>query len=770
MIKMEESDNNKVSGVKRFFRGVLTTLKFTWNIFWILILITLVIGVLFGITYVFDLDEKVISKFEGKRWELPARVFSRPLDMYKGKLLNASHLEQELTQLLHYRKVSDPQETGEFRRKGNSFVIHTRGFQFADDIEPERLIKLSIRKGRISSLSMVQNNSPLTLMRLEPSLIGNFYPKHNEDRVLIRLKDVSPMLIKGLLAVEDKKFYEHWGVNPMAVGRAIVANIKAGHTVQGGSTITQQLVKNYFLTNEKTWERKLKEAIMAVLLEVHYSKDEILETYLNEIYLGQDGNRGIHGVGLASQFYFNRPIQEIKIHEIAMLIGLAKGASYYNPRRNPKLALERRNLVLDQMVIGGAIDQAQAELSKQEKLQVQIKPSGVSPFPAYLELVRKQLKRDYREEDLRNEGMLIFTSMDPIVQLISEGVVRKRVRKLERSQRIRKGRLNGAMVVSTVQGGEILAVVGGRDARYAGYNRALDAKRQIGSLVKPAIFLTALEQKRRFTLATRLSDDKVTVKLGLNKVIDKIHALGVTSKIPEFPSILLGALELSPMEVQQMYQTIAAGGEYSPLKAIRSVMNTKGETLNRYPISVKQVASREATYLLSHTMHKITTVGTAKSLSKMLPAWKKVAGKTGTTNNKRDSWFAGFSGEHVATVWVGRDDNKPTNLTGGTGALKVWGDLMRVLPTKAFSPRRPSSVRWVKIDKESGLRLNPNCGTPLVLPFIKGTAPRKTRYCAPPPPVVNPIELDSTALPTEPSTAPAPSTQPQTNWVDELMR
>jgi penicillin-binding protein 1B len=812
MIKMEESDNNKASGVKRFFQGILAALKFTWNIFWILILIALVIGVLFGITYVFDLDEKVINKFEGKRWELPARVFSRPLEMYKGKLLNASHLEQELTQLLHYRKVSDPQETGEFRRKGNSFIIHTRGFQFADDIEPERLIKLSIRKGRISTLSMLQNNSPLTLMRLEPSLIGNFYPKHNEDRALIRLKDVSPMLLKGLLAVEDKKFYEHWGVNPMAVGRAIIANIKAGHTVQGGSTITQQLVKNYFLSNEKTWERKLKEAIMAVLLEVHYSKDEILETYLNEIYLGQDGNRSIHGVGLASQFYFNRPIKEIKIHEIAMLIGLAKGASYYNPRRNPKLALERRNLVLDQMAIGGAIDLAQAALSKQKKLEVgQIKPSGVSPFPAYLELVRKQLKRDYREEDLRNEGMLIFTSMDPILQLISEGVVRKRVRKLERSQRIRKGRLNGAMVVSTVQGGEILAVVGGRDARYAGYNRALDAKRQIGSLVKPAIFLTALENKRKFTLATRLSDAKVTVKLGrgkywkprnydhrsrgavllfdaltlsrntptvrigvklgLNKVIAKIHALGVTSKIPEFPSILLGALELSPMEVQQMYQTIAAGGEYSPLKAIRSVMNTKGETLNRYPISVKQVASREATYLLSHTMHQITKVGTAKALSKMLPAWKKVAGKTGTTNNKRDSWFAGFSGEHVATVWVGRDDNKPTNLTGGTGALKVWGDLMRVLPTKAFSPRRPRSVHWVKIDKDSGLRLNPSCGTPLVLPFIKGSAPRKTRYCAPPPPIVtDPIELNPAALPPEPSTAPAPSTRPQSNWVDDLMQ
>lgn len=801
---MEDTEQKQPSLVTRFFRGILSALKIFWNIFWLLVLITLVLGILVGITYVVDLDGKVTSKFEGKRWELPARVFARPLEMFKGKQLNADHLEQELTQLLHYRRVDDPKDLGEFSRKGNSFSIRTRGFQFADDIEPSRFINLTIKRGKIRSLSNVKSDKPISLMRLEPSLIGNFYPKHNEDRVLVRLKDVPPRLIKGLLAVEDKKFYSHWGVNPASVMRAMVANIKAGHTIQGGSTITQQLVKNYYLNNEKTWERKLKEAVMAVLLEFHYSKDEILETYLNEIYLGQDGNRAIHGVGLASQFYFNRPLKEIKTHEIAMLIGLAKGASYYNPRRNPKIALARRNLVLDQMVIGGAISQEQADKSKQMPLGVgKVKPSGVSPFPAYLELVRKQLKRDYREEDLRSEGMLIFTSMDPILQLLSEGVLRKRVRKLERSQRIRKGRLNGAMVVSTVQGGEILAVVGGRDARYAGYNRALDAKRQIGSLVKPAVYLAALEKKHRFTLATRLSDGNVTVrlgrgkywrprnydhrdrgtillrdalilsrntptvrigvKLGIDKVVDKIHALGVKSKVPEFPSILLGALELSPMEVQQMYQTIAAGGQYSPLKAIRSVMNSQGETLSRYPITVEQVASPAATYLVGHVMHEITVKGTAKALSGILPSYKKVAGKTGTTNNKRDSWFAGFSGEHVVSVWVGRDDNKPTNLTGGTGALKVWADLMKVLPTKPFSPRRPKNVRWVKIDAGSGLRYNPACGSPISLPFIKGSAPRKVRFCAPPPPV-------ETALPSWDSGEPTTRQGTQGNWVDKLMQ
>ena len=801
---MEEADQKQArpSRIKRFFNGILTFLKFIWNIFWLLVLIAIVLGILVGITYVVDLDKKVTEKFEGKRWELPARVFARPLEMYKGSLLNSDHLEQELTQLLHYRKVDEPKEIGEFKRKGNNFIIRTRGFQFADDIEPARVVKLSINRGRISKLENIGSHSPISVMRLEPSLIGNFYPKQNEDRVLVRLKDVPPMLIKGLLAVEDKRFYSHWGVNPKSIVRAMLANIKAGHTVQGGSTLTQQLVKNFYLSNEKSLKRKIKEAIMAMLLELHYSKDEILETYLNEIYLGQDGNRAIHGVGLASQFYFNRPIKEIKIHEIAMLIGLAKGASLYNPRRNPKEALKRRNIVLEKMAEGGAITQEQADEAKQMPLGViKAKPSGVTPFPAYLELVRKQLKRDYREEDLRSEGLLIFTSMDPIIQLTAESIVRHRVRRLERAQRIRRGRLNGAMVVSTIQGGEILAVVGGRDARYAGYNRAVDARRQIGSVVKPAVYLAALEHKHRFTLATRLSDGNVTVrlsrrkywrprnydhrdrgtvllyqalllsrntptvrigvKLGIDKVVDKLHALGLKSKIPEFPSIVLGALELSPLEVQQIYQTIAAGGQYSPLKTIRSVMNSQGEIVNRYPITVKQVASPAAAYLVGHVMHEITLKGTAKALSGMLPAYKKVAGKTGTTNNKRDSWFAGFSGEHVVTVWVGRDDNKTTNLTGGSGALKVWGDFMRVLPTKPYNPRRPSNVRWAKIDKESGLRYNPACGSLVVLPFIKGSVPSRTRYCAPPPPVV----------PEEPATDSTETPQAQqSNWVDQLVR
>ncbi len=273
------------SALRRFFGGLWFMSSLFGRVFRILLLVVLVLGLLVAIVYTMQLDEKVRDQFEGRRWELPARVFARPLDMYEGQQLFADHLEEEL-KLLNYRSIAAPAETGQYHRQGNKFVINTRGFQFADDKEPARSINVTVASGKITTLAYADGKNPLDLMRLEPVLIGNFYPRKNEDRVLVRQKDVPQLLVNGLLAVEDKKFYEHQGVNPVAIGRALVANLKAGHTVQGGSTLTQQLVKNFYLTNERSWHRKLKEATMAFLLEMRYTKQDILEAYLNEIHLG----------------------------------------------------------------------------------------------------------------------------------------------------------------------------------------------------------------------------------------------------------------------------------------------------------------------------------------------------------------------------------------------------------------------------------------------------------------------------------------------------
>ncbi|WP_020395939.1 penicillin-binding protein 1B [Thiolinea disciformis] len=782
------------------------------RVFRILLIVGLVLGVLAGTVYAMQLDEQVQAQFKSKRWALPARVFARPLELFQGQQLEANHLEQEL-KLLSYLPVTDrPVERGQYQRKAESFEIITRGFQFNQDKEDARSIKLSISGGKVSNLAL-SNGGEVAIMRLEPVLIGNFYPTHNEDRILVQMGDVPTNLLKALLAVEDKKFYEHQGVNPMAIIRAMVANLKAGDKVQGGSTITQQLVKNFYLTNERSWQRKLKEALMAFLLELHFTKQEILEAYLNEIHLGQDGDRAIHGFGLAAQFYFNRELRDLKDDQIALLVGLAKGSSAYNPRRNADKALERRNVVLTVMEQEKILTPQQAESFRALPLGVSPQPpSGASPFPAYLDLVRQQLQRDYREEDLRTEGLLIFTAMDPIVQLMAEQTVIDRVQKLERANRIPRGKLTGAMVISTVQGGEVIALVGGLNVRYPGYNRALTAQRQIGSLVKPAIYLAAIESGGRYSsLGARVSDGPVVVKIGrnkywepgnydqrdmgtvtvmqalalsrntpavrigvdvgLDKVIKMLGDLGINKQIPAFPSILLGALEMTPMNVQQMYQTMAAGGSYSPLKAIRQVMEGRqGRILTRYPLTVKQVAKPESVDVLDYGLHQVTVSGTAKMLSGTLPSWKKVAGKTGTTNDKKDSWFAGFSGEHVMTVWVGRDDNKPINMTGGTGALYVWSDMMRQLNSKPMKVGGSSRLVWVDVDESTGLLFNPACGKAVKMPFIRGTQPKKVSYCAAPvAPTTSPEEAPAQG---SPAPAPArPAAQGRAgNWVEDLMR
>ena len=758
------------SSKSTFFGLISSVFGGLWRVARIFILIGIVLGSLLTAAYVLQQDDLVRTQFEGKRWALPARVFARPLEFYEGQSLTAEDLQQEL-QLLGYRYVTHLVGTGQFTKNKDTFSIQTRGFKFAEDQEISRRIQVDIKKNKIVKLANTESSEPLTLMRLEPVLIGNFYPRHNEDRVLVKLGDVTPLLAKGLVAVEDKKFYEHFGVNIKSIIRALLANAEAGRRVQGASTLTQQLVKNFFLTSEKSYKRKAQEAIMAMLLEVHYEKDEILEAYLNEIYLGQNGKRSVNGFGLASQFYFNKPISELSTEQVALLIGLAKGPSVYNPRTNPELAMKRRNLVIDIMAREGVLDMRLVEDLKRKPLGVTLlAPPSVSPFPSYLELVRNQLQRDYNEKDLSSEGLLIFTSMDPILQITAEKVLQSRVEKLEKVRRMDKDQLNGAMVVSSVQGSEVLAVVGGRDARFAGYNRALNASRQIGSLIKPAVYLSALEAGD-YTLASPIDAGPVTVRLsktktwkpknysgkdlgmilfeqglvnslntptvrigitlGLDKVINTIHGLGIEREIPANPSVLLGALQMTPMEVQQMYQTLAAGGAYTPLKAIRSVMNSYGETLKSYPLKVKQVAREESVYLVNYAMNKVTKEGTARYLNQVLPAWKNSAGKTGTTNKNVDSWFSGFTGQHVVTVWVGRDDNQPSGFTGASGALRVWADFLKKVNTKPFKPSMPKSIKFLKVDASSGLIFNPNCGDAKTVPFIAGTEPDEISECAP---------------------------------------
>ncbi|MDT0635532.1 penicillin-binding protein 1B [Spectribacter hydrogenoxidans] len=724
--------------------------------------------------YTVYLDVQVRGRFEGARWTLPAKVYADPVELYIGQAATPASVVADLTRQ-GYRRDQEIDAAGTFRASAASVDLHTRAFDFWDGHQPDRRLRLAFGDGRIRSLTALDDGDDPALMRLDPMLIGSIYPTgKGEDRILVKLGEVPPMLPAGLIMVEDRNFMDHFGVSPKAILRAAVANLRAGGVVQGGSTITQQLVKNFYLTNQQTLVRKAKEALMAILLDAHYDKEAILEAYLNEVYLGQEGGRAIHGFGLASYFYFAKPVEELQPHEIALLVAMVKGPSYYDPRRHPDRAESRRNLVLDIFEEAGFLDTESAVAARGRPLGVTDAGSrGTSQYPAFIDLVRRQLKGQYKDDDLTEEGLRIFTTLDPDVQSAAHEQVANGLEALERSRGVDGGKLQAAAVVTSVEGGRILALVGGRQARGAGFNRALDAQRPIGSLVKPAVYLTALDRPRQYNVLTPLDDRplqvelangdvwepanydnqshgaavplyealtksynvataRLAVDLGLPSVVKTLQALGYPGDPIPVPALALGAVEMSPMEVAQIYNTLAAGGYYTPLLAIRAVTTRQGEPLNRYPLQLRRAFDEQSVYLLNWILQRVPREGTARSAYLTLPDRLQVAGKTGTTNELRDSWFAGYGGDRVGVVWVGRDDNQPTPFSGATGALQLWSRMMRDIEPSSFEPARPEGIQTLPVRlsaRDDSRPVGRDCDQAVQVPFMAGYAPPGLEPC-----------------------------------------
>lgn len=725
----------------------------------------LLTAVVIGLGFLIYLDARITSTFIDKMWELPAKVYARPLELFVGARLEPDELAYELD-VLGYRKVRHTDGPGQVARNRGRFEIYTRGFSFPREDESARRILVDINAGRVAALNT--EGRGIDLMRLDPVRIGGIYPLHGEDRVLIRLEDVPDTFVAGLLATEDRGFYDHWGISPVGIARAAWSNMRSGKVVAGGSTITQQLVKNYYLTPERTLVRKGTEVVMAVLLDAHYDKDQILESYVNEVYLGQEGRRAIHGFALASRHYFDTPLDQLGIHQQALLIGMIKGPSLYNPQRNPERAIQRRNVVLAVMAEQGVISQAQAKQEQAKSLGLNTKTQIQGTFPAYLDLVRRQLRQEYRDEDLTTLGLSIYTPFDPILQRQIERSTTTVMDELDKS-----GELQSASVVTRFDSGEVAALVGGRKLRFAGFNRALDARRPAGSLLKPAVYLSALEQPGRYTLASVLADEPLKVAgpegevweprnydrethgdvllyqalahsynlatarlgmdVGLDEVVQMMNRLGVERYIPPVPALTLGAGEYSPMDMAAMYQTIAAGGFRIPLKSIREVVDAQGIALKRYPLEYDRTVSLQATNLLTYGLRSVVREGTGKGVYRYLPSDFDVAGKTGTTNDGRDSWFAGFAGDLLAVTWIGRDDNSETGLTGSSGALRVWAHFMAAASERPLGYRMPDGMQTAWIEDRSGYLTGKGCPHARLLPFIAGSEPRQSTDCSPRP-------------------------------------
>jgi len=715
--------------------------------------------------YIGWLDFQVYRQFEGKRWSLPARVYARPLELYAGLSLRPAQFTNEL-RALGYRFVSTPRRAGEVSRDGNRYQLITRPFTFWDGRERSQTLRVTFSGQQVTRLQDDRNGADVALARLEPLEIGSVHTARQEDRILLQLSEVPDTLTEALIAIEDRSFYQHSGVSPRAIARAFWVNVRSGEVVQGGSTLTQQLVKNYFLTNVRSLWRKVNEALTALLLERRYTKDEILEAYLNEIYLAQDGQRAIHGFGLGSLFFFQRPIEELSTAQLALLVGMVKGPSYYDPRRHPERAKQRRDLVLRVMYEQTLIDQAEYQKSRNEPLGLVGAVAGTSKqFPAFVDLVRRQLRRDYREEDLVSEGLKIFTTLDPQVQWALQKSLDERVQPLLKEH----PEMQGAGLVTHSANGEVLALAGGRQAGFAGFNRALDARRHVGSLIKPAVYLTALEQPKRYSLATLLDDgplehqqtdgvwspnnydhkfhDQVmlyqglansynvaTARLGLDlgadAVIRTLRRLSVSSPLNPYPSLFLGATDLSPLDVTSLYLNFASGGFHIPLRAIRSILDGEGEPLQRYDLEVARVIDPQPAYLINRALQSVVEEGTARSLNYRFSRDLGLAGKTGTTNDLRDSWYAGYDGAQLAVVWMGRDDNQPMGLTGASGAMQVWSRLYAQTGAVRNQPALPDGFALHGVDRASGGLADSGCADTVQLPFIETGALPPPAPCA----------------------------------------
>ena len=674
------------------------------------------------------------KEFEGRRWDIPAQVYAAPLELYAGRALSADDLVAELKRL-GYREDPRLPGPGTFRLSLGRMELATRGFAFAGDTEPERVVSLAFVSGRIATLRDARGERT-AIVRLNPLLIGSLFASHGEDRLIVAPDEIPQLLTDTLKAVEDRRFDSHFGIDPIAVLRASFVNVKSGEIREGASTLTQQLVRSYFLSNQRTgfaaWWRKIREAFMAVALEMRYEKSDLLNAYVNEIYLGQDGARAIHGFGLASQFYFSKPLSELELHELALLVAVVRGPTYYDPRRNPERALERRNFVLQRMVDEGLTTNEAVQAAAEHDLSLVAGNRRGSMQSAFLGLVRRQLGADYARDDLERTGLVVLSTLDPAIQGAAERALSTGIEKLGKNS----ADLEGAVIVTSPQTGEVRALVGGRDASFEGFNRALDARRQIGSLIKPAVYLAALESGR-YTLASLVDDapivvqlDRIntwtprnfddeahglvplmralaesynmaTVRLGLDVGLEPIAAtlarLGLEQQPTLYPSMLLGALALTPIEVAQIYNTLANGGFRVPLRTVRSVIAEDGELKQRYAIQIEQAADAGSVYAINRALVQVMERGTGRSVDRLLPQDLVVAGKTGTSDDLRDSWFAGFTNDHLIVAWVGADDNRPTGLTGSTGAGRVWAELLRSLEAASYEAPRPANVdeRWV---------------------------------------------------------------------------
>ena len=780
------------------------------------------IGLGFLIPYTLYLNHQVTQRFGDLKWQLPTRVYARPLQIEPGIAMDANTLKTELDAAA-YRDDGAGKKTGSYARSGSTFTISSRGYFDVEGRIAPRRVKVTLSEGRVASVRNADGNAVLRAARLDPARIATLYGQKQEERRLVSLDEVPEQLVTGLQAVEDRDFARHNGIDISGMARGIWVSLRSrGERLQGGSTLTQQLARSGLLGigSEVTPSRKFKEILYSLILEARYDKRTILETYFNQVYWGQRGSQAIHGVAAASEFWFNRNLNDLSTEQIALLIALVNGPSWYDARRNPERAKERRDFVLGEMLETGVIDQKEHDRAVKASLGVSKEPGGAAPnrFPAYVDLVRRQLVRDYPADSLQGAGLSVMTAMSPSAQGYAEGAVTRTLKSLGPR---RDAPLEAGLVMTDVGTGQVIAAVGSREVSNPGFNRAVDAQRPVGSIIKPFVYLLALAQPGKWSLASYVDDSPLTIRQsdgkrwspknsdgrshGTVRLIDALAQsynlatvrLGMdvgTERVAQLtrtlagiepqtnPSLLLGSTDQSPYAMAQLYQFLASGGEVQPLHAVRGVLDPNGRALNRYDKAPApaQTGDAVAARLITVALQQAVASGTGRQLVSDGLGRLKAAGKTGTSNDSRDSWFAGWTGDHLAVVWVGNDKNKPTGLYGATGAMRVWSGIFSRLPSKPLEVG-DEGMDWQWVSGSNAT--DASCPGVRRFAFVKGYTPAYEPCVVAPPPVPvdeygNPIQpadsgqneqgtgfwrdffgLGDGRAPRDPATTPPPSQQ-----------
>jgi penicillin-binding protein 1B len=738
-------------------------------------LFALVALVLAGLAWSVWLGRDLGTRLAERALAVPSRVYARPLVLVPGTRVServvASHLRAT-----GYRAVARPPvATGEYWLGARRFEIGRRGFRYPDGFEPAGVAQVELDAAGVVQSITGPDGAPLAALLLDPELLGALHGPGGEDRRLVPLAKIPRVVVEAVLAAEDQRFYEHHGIDWIRVGGALWANLRARRVVEGGSTLTQQLVKNLYVGGERSLFRKLREAPLALLLELRHSKDEILEAYLNEIYLGQDGALAIHGVERAAQHYFGKSVDELGLPEAALLAGLIPAPSRTTPFRHPERAKQRRALVLRRMVEQGRVGAAEAKAAREAPLGLRRAAPPARPGAFFVRFVESRLEERLGAAALDEQGLSIFTTLDAGFQRAAEAAVAKGLARLEeRHPRLRRGkaRPEAALVALDPTTGDVLAWVGGRDHARSPFDRAGGARRQPGSLVKPIVAAAALSRSGNdhvLTLATVLADEPLEVaaeegpwrpanfdgrhrgpvslrqaleqslnvpiarlglEVGLVRVVETARRLGIESPLRPVPAVSLGAFEVTPLEITAVYAAFANGGLRVEPRHTLAVVRPDGRVRGGQNALRERVLAEAESYLVLSALRGVVERGTARSL-RTLGVAAEVAGKTGTSDGARDAWFVGLTPDLVVGVWVGFDGNAPLGLTGAEAALPIFADfakgaLARSLPRPFEVPRR---LEVVAIDPATGLRGGPGCpGHDEV--FLAGTAPRER--CAEP--------------------------------------